>query len=321
LLTGDDQAETRTVWAVDRSTRLRLALAINGLIVVVQFAFGLVAHSIGLLADAAHNLTDVAGLIVALIAVQWLARPPTPRRSFGYHRGTILAALTNAAMVLGTTVLIAYEAIRRFADPQPVRGGVVVIVALVALVANSGAVLLLHDGSHDLNMRAALLHMVADAGVSAGVAIAGAAILVTGGFYWLDPLASLAIGVLIAIQAWRLLRDATNVLLESSPDRLDLEQLIIAMDETPGIDAVHDLHVWSLSSEITALSAHLVLSGHPTLEEAQVVGASVKARIEGDFGIAHSTLELECEPCVDELHDIDAGLRARPGSHPTAHSH
>jgi cobalt-zinc-cadmium efflux system protein len=287
-----------------RSTRLGIALGLNIGLVVMQGVFGLVGHSLGLLSDAGHNLTDVAAVVISLVAVRYARRAPTSARSYGHHRATILAALANAAAIIAITTIIVYEAVRRLGHPAHVRGGVVLVVALVAFVVNAAAGLALHErGGHDLNMRSALLHMAGDAVASLGVAGAGLVILLTGRMYWLDPAISIAIGALIAVEAYRLLGQATDVLLESTPRDLDLDHLRNAMADVDGVDEVHDLHVWSLSSEVRALSVHLVLSGHPTLEEAQVVGERVKATIGKPFAIAHATLELECEPCADGLDD------------------
>jgi cobalt-zinc-cadmium efflux system protein len=286
-----------------RERRLRVALVLNVGIVVLQVVVGVAASSLGLLADAGHNLADVAALVVSMVAVRLTLRPPTSERSFGYHRGTILAAEVNAASVLVVCLLISIEAIRRFADPHPVDGGLVVVVALLGAVVNLAAVLALgghhrhrpgEAGDHDhgdLNLRSAVLHLAGDAAASIGVAAAGLVILLTDGWYWLDPLASLAIAVLIGWQGWRLLREALEILLESAPAGLDVAGV--------------------------ALSAHLVLSGHPTLEEAQVVGARAKAVLaQRPWRIGHATLELECEACGDPVDwcaiDDDPGLAA-PG--------
>ena len=304
---------------VNREARLRVALVLNVVVVAGQVVAGALAHSLGLLADAGHNATDIAALILALIAVRLTNRPATARRSFGYHRSGILAAQANAALLLGATGVIAFEAVRRLVHPVEVHGGLVVVVAAAAMVANGVAALVLaggirgggthghahrHEGgghSHalggDMNMRAAVLHMASDAAASAGVLIAGAVIFVTGRYDALDPLVSLGIAVAVGWRALQLLRETTDVLLESTPAGLDVDEVVDAMREVTGVEEVHDLHVWSLSSEMHALSAHLVLDGHPTLEEAQVVGDRVKQAV-GRFGIAHATLELECEPCT-----------------------
>ena len=171
---------------------------------------------------------------------------------------------------------------------------------------------------HDLNTRSVMLHLVGDGAASVGVAVVGAVILITGGAYWLDPIVSMAIGVLIAIQAWKLLRATTDVLLESTPDGVDVEAVSSLIAGVDGVEQVHDLHVWSLSSEMRALSAHLVLDGHPTLEEAQLTGSAVKAVLARTFRIGHVTLELECETCSPEgdwcaIDDVNA--RAKAGDH------
>ncbi|GAC1312375.1 MAG: cation diffusion facilitator family transporter [Acidimicrobiales bacterium] len=318
---------------MSRTTRLGVALGLNLGLVAVQVVFGLVAHSLGLLSDAGHNVTDGAAVLISLVAVRYARRAPTQSRSYGYHRGTILAALANAVAILVVTLVIVYEAARRLAHPTPVRGGIVVIVALVAFVINAGAGVVLHEhaghghGGGDLNMRSALLHMAGDAVASLGVAMAGVVIVVTGRYEWLDPVVSIGIAVLIAFEAVRLVRQAADVLLESTPSDLDLGDLSAAIVDVDGVDEIHDLHVWSLSSDVRALSAHLVLSGHPSLEEAQVVGERVKREIGSPFAIAHATLELECESCNDGDGDpcvmdpaLVVTLNRRSGLH-DGHSH
>lgn len=297
-----------------RTRRLVVALAINVALVVAQVVAGALAHSTGLLSDAGHNLSDAAGVVLSLLAVRFALRPRTPARSFGNARATILAALMNAALLAVVTVLIMVEAVRRLVHPVGVEGSIVVPVAAAAIVANLAAALVLRDRGHDLNMRAAMAHMAADALSSAVVLVAGAIILVTGGGAWnrLDPAASLVVAVLIVIEALRLIKESTDVLLESTPSDVDLGHLERVITELPGVDEVHDLHVWSLSSEYRALSAHVVMTGHPSLEEAQEVGGRVRAAIQVPFDIAHTTFELECERCVDE-HDPEALERAHGG--------
>jgi cobalt-zinc-cadmium efflux system protein len=285
--------------ATSRTRRLVVALGINIALAAAQLVGGLVAHSMGLLSDAGHNVTDVAGIAMSLLAVRWALRPRSPSRSFGYHRGPILAALANAAVIAAVTVAIVVESVVRLLHPHPVHGGLVVIVAAAAFVANAFAVLMLRQRDGDLNMRAAALHMAGDALGSLAVLIAGAVLITHPSLRWADPAASLAVAVIIVVEAYRLLRGSVDVLLEASPADLDLAELTAAMGRVPGVADVHDLHVWSLSSDVRALSAHVVLVGHPTLEEANVVGDRVKAAIGAPFTIAHSTLELECERCID----------------------
>lgn len=283
-----------------RERRLLIALVLNCVIVAGEATAGVLAKSVGLLADAGHNLTDVGGIALALVAVRWARRSPTERRSFGFHRGTVLAAQANAASILVATALITYEAIQRLASPEPVEGVLVIVAASIALAANAASAVLLFERDGDLNMRAALLHMGADAGASVGVVVGGAVIVLTGGFDWVDPAISLVIGGLIAIQAWGLLRSTADVLLESTPTGINAVDVQATMAGVEGVEAVHDLHIWSLSSEVRALSAHVIVDGHPTLEEAQVVGNRVKQAVGTKFRIAHASLDLECEGCVDD---------------------
>jgi cobalt-zinc-cadmium efflux system protein len=288
-----------------RTTRLLVALGANAALVVMQVGAGIGAHSTSLISDAGHNLTDVAAIALSLLAVRWAMRPRSEARSFGNHRGTILAALVNSAALAAVTVFIVVLSVARLVHPRPVHGGIMVVVAAVAVAVNLGAALVLHEHTADLNMRGAVLHMVADLAASGCVVVAGVIILV-GGPAWdrVDPIASLVVAALIVAEALRLTRASVDVLLESTPSDLDLDELRSVITATPGVAEIHDLHVWSLSSEVRALSAHLVLTGHPTLEEAQQVGYRVRARVEEPFTIAHSTFELECERCVDLPEDV-----------------
>lgn len=304
-----------------RERRLVIAIVLNVGIVVAQLVAGFASGSLGLLADAGHNLTDVLAIAVALVAVMLTRRPRTGLRSFGWHRATVLAALFNAASILAVCAFVVYESVERLRDPQPVEGGIVVAFALLGAVFNGIAAFVVHDGSSDVNMRGALLHLISDALTSVAVAACGLVMLLTDSFYWLDPAVALLISVLIAWQGWRLARTALDILLESTPEGLDPQAVTTAIEAVDGVDAVHDFHVWSLSSEMRALSAHVVVSGHPTLEEAQVVGARVKGVLAHEFAIAHATLELECEPCAEDPHcDADA-LPAATSDHAHTHAH
>jgi cobalt-zinc-cadmium efflux system protein len=283
-----------------RDTRLTIAIALNVAIVALQVGFGFGAHSLGLIADAGHNVTDVAALALSLIAVRWARRAPTESKSFGYHRATILAAQANAVAIIAVAVIVAVESVHRLVNPVDVDGPIVAVIAFIAFAANTFAALVLASRDSDMNMRSALLHMWGDAAASLGVAVAGVVIALTGGFERLDPAVSLAICGLITWQAARLIRETTEVLLESTPAGLDVDELARTMAEVEGVEEVHDLHVWGLSDEVHVLSAHVVLEGHPTLEEAQAVGVEVKRAIAGPYRVAHATLELECEGCVDD---------------------
>jgi cobalt-zinc-cadmium efflux system protein len=284
-----------------RQQRLVIAIALNVAVVVAQIVWGVLAHSLGLLADAGHNLADVAGLAIAVIALRYSLRSATMARSFGHHRATILAALANGGLLLAVTGFIAVDAVVRLLHPKPVHGGIVALVALGAAVLNGVGAALVHErrGRSDLNMSAAKLHLVSDAAVSLAVAAAGLAIVLSHGTYWLDPAVSLVVCVAIASQAVRLLHRSADVLLESTPKAIDPEAVLAAVRDVPTVVDVHDLHVWSLSSDIHAMSAHVAVSGHPTLEQAQATGEQIKDMVATEFDIAHATIEMECEACPE----------------------
>jgi cobalt-zinc-cadmium efflux system protein len=287
-----------------REQRLVIAIVLNVAVVVAQIIWGLLAHSLGLLADAGHNLADVAGLAIAVIALRYSLRSATMARSFGHHRATILAALANGGLLLAVTGLVAVDAVIRLVHPTPVHGGIVALVALGAAALNGIGATLVHErrgrGAHpDLNMSAATLHLVSDAAVSLAVAAAGLVILLSHGNYWVDPAVSLLVCAAIASQAVRLLHRSADVLLESTPKAVDPEAVLAAVRDIPTVVDVHDLHVWSLSSDLHAMSAHVALSGHPTLEQAQATGERIKDMVALDFDIAHATIEMECEACPE----------------------
>ncbi len=216
---------------------------------------------------------------LSIVAVRLALRPPDAERSFGSHRATILAALANASLIAVVTLLIVIQSIYRLGHPEHVHAGLVVIVASLGLVVNGLAALVLRDGSSDLNMRAAVLHMAGDALASLAVIVGAVGLLFLPSASWLDPVSALVVAAIIVYQATRLFRGSVAVLLESTPSDVDLIELRSSMEGMPGVGEVHDLHVWSLSSEMRLLSAHMVLTGHPTLEEAQAVGDRVKKAI------------------------------------------
>lgn len=301
-----------------RTRRLGLALGIDLAIAVAEAAGALIAHSVGLLATAGHDLADAGALALALVAAFLVRRPATPERSFGFHRVTILTALANAVGLVLVSILVGYLAIRRLVHPVPVDGGLVVVFAAVALGGNGLAAFVVHDRSRDLNMKAAALHLAGDALSALGVLAAGAVIAVTGGFEALDPAVSLGIACLVVFEAVALVRQSVDVLLESTPPDLSLQEVAEVIRDGHLVTDVHDLHCWSLSNEVRACSAHVVLAGHPSLEEAQAIGESVKARLHERCEIAHATLELECERCAAPPEDTCAmdstpRLRVVPG--------
>lgn len=269
--------------------RYAVGLLVNLAFVAIEFTAGVLSESTALMADAGHNLSDVLGLAMAGGAA-WLARRAAgAQKTYGYRKATVLAALFNALLLIFACGAIAFEAIRRLTDPAPVGSTTIMIVAGIGFFINLGTALLFMKDQHkDLNVRGAYLHMMADAAVSLGVVIAGAAILFTG-FSLIDPLVSLAIVVVILWGTWGLLKDSVNLALDAAPRSVDVPAVRAAFLALPGVIAVHDLHVWGLSTTDTALTAHLV---HDRADaEALLVEAQKVAR--GRFGIAHTTLQLE----------------------------
>ncbi|MDQ6880442.1 MAG: cation diffusion facilitator family transporter [Candidatus Dormibacteraeota bacterium] len=285
----------------DRSSPLKWALALTCVILAVEVAGGLASHSLALLSDAGHVLTDVFALGLAWFAVAQARRPADQRRSYGYHRMGILAALANAVTLIVIVIAIGFEAVRRLANPEPVAGGIVIAAALVGVAINSFIVLGLRRETHNLNLRAALVHVVGDLAASVGVVLAGAAILLTG---WLpiDPLLSLAIAILIAYGAWRIVRETVNLLLEGTPREISLAAVTSEITGTKAISGMHDLHVWALSSDEMALSVHVVIDDCP-LGDAEHVVRDLETRLCSRFAIGHTTIQIEsCHPCGEINH-------------------
>jgi len=271
-------------------TAFAIGLALNLAFVVVEAVCGVAYGSMALLADAGHNLSDVLGLALALGTMHLARRPPSGRRTYGYKKATVLSALANAVVLLAATGAIAWEAIQRLGSPTVPDGLVVMGVAGIGVLVNGTSALLLAAGSkHDLNVRAAFLHLAADAAVSLGVVLAGLTILRTG-VTWIDPVSSLVVCVVIVASTWSLLRQSTDLALDAVPAGVDLEAVRGFLAERPGVAAVHDLHIWALSTTEAALTAHLVVAGgadDPGL--AQRIGGELQAR----FGIQHATLQIE----------------------------
>ena len=242
----------------DHNAAFAVGVALNVLFVVAEVIFGLLGDSLALLADAGHNLSDVLGLLLAWGAAYLAALPTSERRTYGWRRSSILAALANALLLMAAVGAIAWEAVRRFGDPGPVAGGTVIWVALLGTAVNGVTAWLFFAGRKgDLNIRGAFLHMAADAGVSLGVVAAGVVILLTGRA-WIDPAVSLLIVAVILVGTWGLLRDSFNLAMDAVPPEIDATAVRRYLNDLPGVTAVHDLHIWPMSTTETALTAHLV---------------------------------------------------------------
>jgi cobalt-zinc-cadmium efflux system protein len=271
--------------------RLILSLGLNLLITLLQVAGGIVANSLGLLSDAAHNLSDVVALGLSLWAVRLGRRPATPRRTFAYKRAEILVAMFNSAVLVAISVYIIVEAVRRLLDPQPVKGLWVIGFAAGGLVINGLAALLLRSHGHDLNLRSAFLHLVGDAVTSFGVMLSGLVVYLWDWNY-ADAIVSILVSLWIGREAVTIVRSTVNVLMEGTPEGVEFAEVERAMLAVAGVKGVHDLHIWSISSSHLALSAHLEIDD-ATLSQAGSLVATVKDVLAREFGVGHVTLELE----------------------------
>ncbi len=267
-----------------------IGIVLNSVFVLAEVVFGVMSGSLALLADAGHNVSDVLGLLLAWGANMLLRRRATQKRTYGWRSSTIMAALLNAVILLVIMGGIVWEALHRFEDPVPVAGKTVILVAAAGVVINAASALLFLSGrKRDLNVRAAFIHMAADAGVSAGVVATGLLILRTG-WAWLDPAISLAIAAIIVYGTWGVLRESVNLSLHAVPAGIDPQAIKTYLAQRPGIAAVHDLHIWAMSTTETALTAHLI-KPDPADDDEQI--AEITRDLADRFGIAHVTLQWE----------------------------
>jgi len=266
-----------------------IATVLNVGLVVAQLAYGIHAQSIALIADAGHNLGDALGLLLAWGGYVLARSEPTERYTYGFRSASILAALANAGILLIATGAIAWEAVRRFAEPPPVAAPTVMVVAAIAIAVNLASAWLLRGGERDLNIRGAFVHLLADAAVSLGVVAAGAVILMTG-WYWVDPIASLAISGVIVWGTWGLLREAVNLTLQAVPSEIEPAVVRKYLETLPGVSSVHDLHVWAMSTRETALTCHIVM---PRGAPGDQFINRVADELHQLFGIAHPTVQIE----------------------------
>ncbi|MBC3538360.1 cation diffusion facilitator family transporter [Rufibacter sediminis] len=271
-------------------SRLKWVLGLTLLYLVAEVIGGIWTGSLALLADAGHMLTDVGGLAFALIAINLAERKATPEKTFGYYRAEILAALANAVILIGVSLYILYEAYLRFRTPPEVESKPMLVIAGIGLLVNLAGMYILRKGSNDsLNMKGAYFEVLSDMLTSIGVIVAGV-IMWTTGWYYADPILSAGIGLFILPRTWILLKDAVSVLLEGTPADVNLGSLREAMVKLPGVADVHDLHVWSLTTGVNAMSAHVVL--HEKAAPSEVL-KRVNDQVKESFKISHTTIQLE----------------------------
>ena len=270
--------------------RMTWALVLAAGYMLVEIVGGLISNSLALLADAGHMATDVSALGLALWAMRLATKPATPRKTYGYHRAEILAALANGAVLVLISFFVLFEAVRRLREPAEVVGGAMLAVAVGGLIVNGIAAWLLEGGRHEsLNVRAAWLHVISDALGSVGV-IVGAALILAFGWVWADPVAACLIGALILYSAWSLLKEAVDVLMASAPGELSTEAVRVALSEVEGVAGIHDLHVWTLTSGLVMLTAHANLNRSADTQRA----LREMCKVAGErFGIFHCTIQPE----------------------------
>lgn len=265
-------------------------IGLNVVYVLAEAGFGFATNSLALLADAGHNLSDVLGLVIAWGAHRLARRPPRGRYTYGFRSSTILAALANAILLLVAVGAIVWEAVRRSALPAEVAGHVVTWVALVGVVINTAtALLFLRGREHDVNVKGAFLHMAADAGVSVGVVLAGIGIAWTGAT-WIDPVTSLVVALVILVGTWSLFQESLGLALHAVPHGIDIEEVATFLADRPGVTAVHDLHVWAMSTTETALTAHVV---RPDAADADGFLCETTDALHDRFEIVHATIQIE----------------------------
>jgi cobalt-zinc-cadmium efflux system protein len=290
--------------------RLRLAFWTQLAFLVVEVVGGILANSLALLADAGHMLSDVGALGLSLLALAWTARPPTERRTYGYHRLEILVALVNGLVLWAIAGFIFYEAAWRFYHPPVVSSRPLMIIATLGLLVNLlGMYVLMPSREHNLNLRSAFLHLLGDSLGSVAAIAAGMAIYWRG-WYWFDPLAGVVVGVLIIISSWQLVWEAAEILLESTPRHIPLEEVQQCLEDHPQVLQVHDLHIWTIASGIYALSVHVAIDNHLNRD---CLTWELEELLRDRFGLDHNTIQIEGpdfhDPQVCPLHRLEGSTR------------
>jgi cobalt-zinc-cadmium efflux system protein len=274
---------------------LRVSLVVTLGYIVLLVVAGIRAHSLALLSEAGHNLSDFVALLLSLVAVYLESRPPSATKTYGWHRAGVLAALVNAGSLVVVSLLIFYEAFRRLQNPEHVQAGLMIWVAAAGVVMNGVIALLLYRSGRDVNIRSALLHEIGDTVSTAAVIVGGWVILATGQ-YWLDSALSFGIGALILWSGFGICRETLNILLEGTPRGIQLDRVEAAMRAVEGVNDVHDLHVWNIGSETRALSCHISIEDIPPSVSERIL-RDVKQRLHEEFRIDHTTIQFENVIC------------------------
>ncbi|MDD4859234.1 MAG: cation diffusion facilitator family transporter [Dehalococcoidales bacterium] len=299
-------------------SKLKYGIIFTAGILVLELIGGVLSNSLALLSDAGHVLTDIVALALSWYGVRQAERPPTHRMTFGYHRVGVLIAIINALSIFLIAGIVFYEAYRRWQNPPEVNSVLMLVIAVVGLAVNIFvAFWLSREQRGNINVRSAFWHALGDALASLGVIIGGIIILLTD-WYFVDPLVSAFIGAIIALAAWRILKEGMKVLLEASPANVDVNRMVSILSKIPGVKDVHDVHVWSISPELHAMSCHVLIDDIAT-SQAALVRERIEKVLRDEFQIGHSALQMECQACSEN--DLFCSLKpCEPGTVP-AHEH
>lgn len=283
-----------------RGRKLLWVTLLNFSITIVQIIGGIISNSLSLISDAVHNLGDSSAIFIAFLAGKHAEKHPDERKTFGYKRTEILAALFNAVVLIVICVYLFFEAYRRFMEPEPIKGKVMLIVAVFGLLANLISVVVLHkDKSHNLNVHAAYLHLLGDTLSSVAVIAGGIAIWIWD-MYWLDPLVTVLVGLYIIRHTWTIVRETVNILMQATPEEVDINELKRRVEEIPEVENMHHLHIWRMDDEHIHLEAHVNIGADMLVSEVQEVRMRIENMLAGDFHIGHVTLQIEYKGCHGE---------------------
>lgn len=302
---SDSHRPNRSHAGVDYNFAFGFGIVLNTIYILVEAGYGLAIGSLALLADAGHNLSDVLGLLLAWGGYYLGRIGPTPRWTYGWRSSSILAAFLNALLLLMAVGAITWEAVQRFSNPVPIQGATIMVVAGIGVLINVlTALLFLRGRKHDINIQGAFLHMAADAGVSLGVVLAG---LLTMLYQvgWIDPAVSLLIAAVILLSTWGLLRDSTALLLHAVPPGIDVRGIAKFLTEADGVQAMHDLHIWAMSTTETALTTHLVV---PEQSDTDQLLDQLRIGLQAQFGIAHTTIQIERSAKLGCPQELDGAI-------------
>jgi cobalt-zinc-cadmium efflux system protein len=303
VIQGNDKAKSMDSHdskfaAKNTGAKLKFAMWLTAAFIGFEVFAGWRAHSLALLSDAGHNATDLLALVLSWVAVLLQEKAPTEQKTFGYHRAGVLAAFVNAIMLMGVALYIFYEGYERFLHPMEVRGRLVILAAFIGFVINAAiSGLFLREGREDVNIRSALVHMIGDVMATLAIVVSGVIIVITGRSR-VDPAMSLVIGVLILWSSWLIVRETLNILLEGLPKNMTLSDAVAAIKMVPGVRDVHDIHIWSLTSRMHAMSCHIQIADIPPSQSEQIL-REINALVGKKFNITHTTIQFEhliCEP-------------------------